>query len=88
MDLASNGEEALAKIDINSYDLIICDIKMPHMNGKQFYKEIKAKKNRLAERFIFITGDSSSQIVDFINQTGNRFLEKPFRIEEFKKCIL
>ncbi len=88
MDLASNGEEALAKIDINSYDLIICDIKMPHMNGKQFYNEIKAKKNRLAERFIFISGDSSSQIVDFINQTGNRFLEKPFRIEEFKKCIL
>ncbi len=88
VDLASNGEEALAKIDINSYDLIICDIKMPHMNGKQFYNEIKAKKNGLADRFIFITGDSSSQIVDFINQTGNRFLEKPFRIEEFKKCIL
>ncbi|MER3448030.1 MAG: hypothetical protein C4291_14910, partial [Candidatus Dadabacteria bacterium] len=87
VDLASNGEEALAKIDINSYDLIICDIKMPHMNGKQFYNEIKKRHNSLADRFIFITGDPSSQTVDFINRTGNRFLEKPFRIDEFKNVF-
>jgi signal transduction histidine kinase len=87
VDSASNGEEALAKININSYDVIICDIKMPYMDGKLFYNEIITKKNSLTDRFIFITGDSSSQTVDFINQTGNRFLAKPFRIEEFKKVF-
>lgn len=87
VDLASNGEEALAKINTNSYDVIVCDIKMPQMNGKQFYNEIRTIKNDLADRFIFITGDSSSQTVGFINRTGNRFLEKPFRIEEFKNVF-
>jgi CheY-like chemotaxis protein len=87
VDSASNGEEALAKIEINSYDLIICDIRMPYMDGKLFYNEAIIKKNSLADRFIFITGDPSSQTIDFINQTGNRFLEKPFRIEEFRNVF-
>jgi PAS domain S-box-containing protein len=87
VDVASNGEEALAKIDTNSYDLIVCDIKMPYMNGKQFYNEVKAKNSVFAERFIFITGDPSDETVSFINETGNRFLEKPFQTGEFKNLI-
>jgi CheY-like chemotaxis protein len=87
VDVASNGEEALAKIDTNSYDLIVCDIKMPYINGKQFYNEVKAKNSVFAERFIFITGDPSDETVSFINETGNRFLEKPFQIGEFKNLI-
>jgi signal transduction histidine kinase/putative methionine-R-sulfoxide reductase with GAF domain len=87
VDLASNGEEALAKIDTNFYDLIVCDMKMPYMDGKRFYNEIKNKRKGLGGRIIFITGDPSDKTVSFINETGNKFLEKPFKIKEFKNAI-
>ncbi|MGH7889835.1 MAG: response regulator, partial [Thermodesulfobacteriota bacterium] len=87
VDLASNGAEALAKIDKNFYDLIVCDIRMPYMDGKRFYNEIKNKREGLGDRIIFITGDTSDKTVGFINETGNKFLEKPFKIKEFKNAI-
>ena len=87
VDLASNGAEALAKIDKNFYDLIVCDIRMPYMDGKRFYNEIKNKREGLGDRIIFITGDTSDKTIGFINETGNKFLEKPFKIKEFKNAI-
>ncbi|MBI2485796.1 MAG: response regulator [Deltaproteobacteria bacterium] len=87
VDLAFNGEEALAKIDTNLYDLIVCDIRMPYMDGKRFYNEIKNKREGLGDRIIFISGDTSDKTIGFINETGNKFLEKPFKIKEFKNAI-
>jgi PAS domain S-box-containing protein len=87
VDLASDGEEALEKINAISYDLIISDIKMPGMDGRRFYEEIKRRNINLANKIAFITGDTSRDTRDFINETGNRFLEKPFKVEEFRKLI-
>src|SRR3990167_1961819 len=87
VEVARNGKEALGKIDTNDYDLIVCDIKMPIMNGIQLYNEIKTRDPGLAHRFIFITGDPSIETIDFINETGNKVITKPFRIEEFEAQI-
>jgi CheY-like chemotaxis protein len=69
------------------YDLIISDIKMPGMDGRRFYEEVKRRNINLANKIAFITGDTSRDTRDFINETGNRFLEKPFKVEEFRKLI-
>ncbi|MEQ9619797.1 MAG: GAF domain-containing protein [Deltaproteobacteria bacterium] len=87
VDLASNGEEALAKVDESDYLFIVCDIKMPQMNGKEFFKRLNGKNQRLARRILFITGDPSPETVGFIEETGNRFLPKPFKIEEFREAV-
>lgn len=42
VDWAKNGEEALKKVSINTYDVILMDIKMPVMDGVEATKKIKA----------------------------------------------
>ena len=87
VDLASNGEDALTKIDGSRYIFIVCDIKMPHMDGKEFFNRVKVLNNELASRILFITGDPSKDTLDFIQETGNSYLAKPFKIEEFMAAV-
>jgi PAS domain S-box-containing protein len=87
IDNARDGEEALVKTGSSNYDLIVCDIKMPGMSGIAFYDKIKELKPRLAEKVIFITGDPSSETMDFINMTGNEYITKPFKVEKFRSCV-
>lgn len=87
VEVAVNGEEALSKVGRAAYDFIVCDIKMPQMNGKEFYRRLKAMDTGLERRILFITGDPSTETLDFIEETGNRFLSKPFKIEEFREVV-
>jgi len=43
VDIAHNGNEALEKIANTSYDLILTDIQMPQMNGKELLKNIRSR---------------------------------------------
>ncbi len=44
-DEASDGKEAITKVENNTYDLVIMDIMMPHMDGYQAIKKIKEIKD-------------------------------------------
>ena len=46
VDRAANGEEALARVKTRVYDLIICDLKMPRVDGMQFYRDARARSPR------------------------------------------
>ncbi len=87
VDIARNGKEALKIISTNQYDIIVCDIKMPHMSGITLFNEIKTMNPSLAQRFIFITGDLSTETIEFLKETGNEVITKPFRVEKLKTMI-
>lgn len=76
---ASEGKEALERLGQRSFDFIISDIKMPGMDGKAFYKELKVHYPALADRLIFITGDTvSPDTTVFLDEADVPVLEKPF----------
>lgn len=86
-DFVTNGEEALSLIKKVEYSIIICDIKMPQMNGMEFYRRVKEMNADLAGRMLFMTGDTGPETMEFVNGTGNRLLAKPFKIEEFRDAL-
>ncbi len=85
---AETGARALEILKTEDVELIITDIKMPQMDGRQFYNEIKSSRPELLDRIIFITGDTlSTQTREFLKQTEGCYLKKPFSFEEIMKLI-
>jgi len=81
VDRAGDGEEALGRVSTKAYDLIVCDLKMPKIDGMQFYQELAPIHPDLARRVIFVTGDvAGTEAEKFLQESGCRWLAKPFRL--------
>jgi len=88
VDTASDGRAALEKIKQNSYDVIITDFRMPQMSGKELFNWIRVHRPPLANRVIFVTGDTVSEDTrTFFEDNSTHYLAKPFKIEEIKEVI-
>ena len=83
VDHAGDGEEALARVRQNHYDVVICDLKMPRVDGMTLYRAIAAATPALARRVIFVTGDVAGPDAErFLEESGCRWLAKPFRLAD------
>jgi signal transduction histidine kinase len=81
--LASDGIEALERLGERPYDLIVCDLKMPRLDGTAFYRQLEADHAALARRVLFVTGDvAGTEAERFLEETGCRWLPKPFRVKD------
>ena len=61
---------------------------MSGTDGETLYKSVKESHPELAERIIFITGDTvSSRSRSFLEWTGNRWFSKPFNISEIEEVV-
>jgi DNA-binding NtrC family response regulator len=84
----SNGAEGLREVMALDFDVIICDMLMPHMPGDMFYTAVQKVKPHLARRFIFITGHQDNpKITDFLKRIDALVLFKPAPTEELIRLI-
>ena len=84
---ANDGAEAIAHIaQHGNPDLIMCDVRMPNMNGVQFLEELKAKSISIPTIMISAVGDR--EIIDRCLELGAAdYVEKPFQLEQVKARI-
>jgi len=88
VDHASDGEEALARVRQKAYDVLICDLKMPRIDGMTLYRAIAATAPALARRVIFVTGDVAGTDAErFLADSGCRWLAKPFRLGDLLRAV-
>jgi CheY-like chemotaxis protein len=88
VDIAANGEEALEKLQQRSYDAVVCDIRMPRLNGPGFYRAIEQRQPELLWRVLFVTGDILNPATqEFLRQTAAPVLEKPFSLADLRKIV-
>ena len=81
VDRAGDGEQALRRVRDRAYDLVICDLKMPRVDGMKFYETLSATQPSLARRVLFVTGDvAGTDAEKFLQESGCRWLAKPFRL--------
>lgn len=76
IDEASDGAEALKKIKENNYDCILCDIKMPKVDGLEVLE--KTKETNPDVPFIVISGHGNIETaVDAVKKGAYDFISKP-----------
>ena len=85
---ATGARKALTLLERTKVDLIISDLSMPHMGGRQFWQQVRESKPDLARRIIFSTGDSSGKrSLSFLRSSGCAWIEKPFEPDELLRLI-
>jgi signal transduction histidine kinase/CheY-like chemotaxis protein len=88
VDVLLDGREALTRAARKSYDLVICDMKMPGLDGQHFYKSLEQAGNPLRKHFLFVTGDIvAAQTREFLEQNHLPHVAKPFRVEELTEKV-
>ena len=85
---AGDGEEALTRVRQNRYDVVICDLKMPRVDGMTLYRAIATASPSLARRVIFVTGAVAGPEAErFLEESGCRWLSKPFRLADLLRNV-
>jgi len=61
IDAVNSGKDALARLDANEYDVIMCDYRMPEMDGIELLKEVRSRGIRAP--FVMMTGKGMDDAV-------------------------
>lgn len=88
-DIATDGKMALEKLINQDYDMILCDYRMPKLNGVELLKEIQKIKPKLARRFLFITGSTEfmRNFDSYFKENSLACLLKPFTRNELIAAV-
>jgi two-component system, NtrC family, sensor kinase len=84
---ASDGVEALARTRGESVDAVVCDLRMPGMDGYSFHDQLRAERPGLAARTVFVTGDvvSTETRETLLRQP---VLTKPFSFDRIEEAVV
>lgn len=81
--------EALARLQNGErYDVVLCDVMMPGMDGIEFHRRLSLVLPHEAARIVFISGCANTARVEaFFNRVPNLLLEKPVDLEGLRALI-
>jgi CheY-like chemotaxis protein len=83
-----DGAEALKKLTQRDFDVIVSDVRMPGMSGREFIAELRQRRPDLVTRLIFSTGDSlAPDTAELIQSTGVPTVSKPFDFIALEQII-
>lgn len=86
--LADSGEKALTLLGKQKFDVIVCDWKMPGLNGIHLYEHLMEFDPDMAARMLFMTGDVINEsFQEFLKKNRRTCLSKPFAIGEFRSAV-
>jgi two-component system NtrC family sensor kinase len=86
--VARDGSQALKRALMQPFDIIICDLRMPRLGGREMFQTLARMHPTVAERIIFATGDTvRGDTLQFLEELGRPFLQKPFKLDALRRVL-
>ena len=88
VDTAADGHRALRQLQEHRYDVVLCDLRMPGLDGVAFYDRLRQQHAYLRERVLFLTGDTlGADSQAFLEQSGQPWVYKPCNAADIRTAI-
>jgi two-component system NtrC family sensor kinase len=88
VEVASDGTEAVERALVEPFDVIICDLRMPRLGGREMHANLTRAHPDIARKVIFATGDTvRGDTLQFLETLGRPFLHKPFTLAELRTVL-
>lgn len=86
--IATSGNEALEMLKLERFDVILCDMAMPDMDGAMVYEAVSLAYPGLERRIVFCSGGAHTPSTRaFIAKTRILMLEKPLTAAALRSAI-
>jgi CheY-like chemotaxis protein len=85
-DRINDGAPAVELMRKKDYDILICDLHMPGMNGRDLIRWVRSNKPNV--RILLLTGDiTGNDVPEFVKSHAAQLLAKPFTVSELLKAV-
>jgi DNA-binding response OmpR family regulator len=86
-EFASDGEEALQRLETMQPDMLLCDVMMPEMDGVQFFEAIRERLRYEGIPIIIMTALTRRAWFVDLEAEGAVFIQKPFEVDHLLGLI-
>lgn len=86
VDSAHDGQGALLRLESCAYDVILSDLRMPHMDGVEFYRRLERDRPEIAHQVLFLSGHAP-EYEDFLRDFRGRSVGKPVDLEDLQRLV-
>jgi DNA-binding response OmpR family regulator len=88
VDVATNGKEALQRIEAGQFDLVLMDVMMPYLDGYHVTHEVTSKSGADAPKVLIMTSRDVTGERGIAMLSGARdVLQKPFTLDDLDKKL-
>ncbi|HEX5831624.1 MAG TPA: ATP-binding protein [Gemmatimonadaceae bacterium] len=84
---AADAEGALHALESTSFDALVCDLRMPEMDGWTLHEKVRQCRPGLATRTVFVTGDTITSTTRAPQHGRPAMVAKPFRFEYLEETV-
>jgi len=87
VETASDGEEAWEVLEQHDFDVVLCDINMPRLDGMGFLRRL-CEQNQNRPEVIMLTGQATVETaIEAMKLGAYDYLTKPYRIAELSVLV-
>ena len=88
VDLAEDGLKGLEMFSANSYDLVLCDIKMSKMDGLEVLQRIRSNERTKLLPVVILTSSKEDQdLIGSYSLGANSYIRKPVDFQKFVEAV-
>ena len=85
---AGDGSDALKALSVESFDVIVSDVRMPGMSGGEFLERLRVEHPAMVNRLIFTTGDTfANDTSSLLRDSGVPSLVKPYDFAKLETTL-